>query len=314
MSRLGPALIVVSTWSRGLADPLRRAALVAAVVAALGERGHATVETLESTGPAQVEAAVRGGLEAGATLVVAIGGDGTVRQAAAALSGSGVPIGIVPRGTGNLLASSLGLPRSTAGALDVLRRGHPRAIDHGLATWAAGAGGAAGSGPFVVACGAGLDARLVASASQESKRRFGIAAYMGAAMASVADLRPRPTRVVVDGRPHETRSVVVLVANAGELVPGLLRPRSPVVPDDGLLDVFVVHGGIVGSIHGTLELLAAGGPGIGRAGLRLQGREVRVEVAPPEPAQLDGDVVGVSPLEARVVPGALHVLVGASGR
>ena len=307
VSSLGPALVVVSGRSRRTAGASAWRALVDGIVAAAQVRGHAPVEIVPAAGPAIVDAAVRTALLRGATLVVAVGGDGLVREAAGPLVGSGACLGIVPAGTGNLLASALRIPRDTAGALRILASGSPRRIDQGIASWEGGPDGP-GSGTFLVACGAGLDARLVGGASVSAKRRLGLAAYMGAALASAADLRPRSTRLVVDGVTHDTRSIVVLVANAGELIPGKLGPRHPIRPDDGLLDVFVLHGGIVGSLQGTVELLAASGPGQRRAGMRLQGGAVRIEIETPEPVQLDGDVLGTSPLEARLIPGALAVL------
>ncbi len=285
----------------------QRRSLVDRVVSAVRARGHEPVEVaLAGDGP-MIRSTVADALGRGVTLVVAVGGDGLVRETASPLSGGPASLAIVPAGTGNLLSSALGIPRDTAGALQVLAAGMPRTIDQGTAAWEGTTGGP-GSGRFLVACGVGLDARLVAGASDAAKRRFGIAAYMGAALATAGDLRPRPTRLTVDGAVQDTRSVVVLVANAGELIPGVLGPRHPVRPDDGLLDVFVLHGGILGSLRGTIELLSARGPGAGRAGLRLQGTSVKVEIETPEPVQLDGDVLGTSPLEARVLPGALSVL------
>jgi diacylglycerol kinase (ATP) len=302
-----PALVIVSGRSRRASDPQRRQALVEAVVEAARSRGHARVDVVPAGGPAHVGEAVAAAVANGVRLVVVLGGDGLVREAAGPLVGTQASLAIVPGGTGNLLASALRIPRGPRAAVRVVAEGLPRRIDGGQALWSTPAGP---NGPeaFFVACGVGLDARLVRAASARAKRRFGIAAYMGAAVTSVADLRPRPTRLTVDGAVHETRSIVVLVANAGELIPGLLRPRRAVQPDDGLLDVFVVHGGLAGSLLGTLELLASSGPRRGRAGMRLLAHEVRVEVEPSEPAELDGDVVGASPLDARVVPGALHVI------
>jgi diacylglycerol kinase family enzyme len=109
--------------------------------------------------------------------------------------------------------------------------------------------------------------------------------------------------------------VLVLIANAGELLPGLLAPRLPILPDDGLLHVFVLRGGLVGSVVGALELLAVADPGRTPTGsaLRTAGREVSVEidVDPPDPVQVDGDRVGSGRLEARVRPSAVRVLVPA---
>jgi diacylglycerol kinase (ATP) len=301
------ALVIVSGRSRGPTRPEQRQELVRSVVEAVRSRGHDRVVVVPAAGGAQVAEAARSAVADGARLVVVIGGDGLVREAAGPLTGTEASLAIVPGGTGNVLASALRIPRDPMAAVRLIAQGVPRRIDGGVASWTA-AGGDAAQEAFFVACGAGLDARLVAGASLAAKRRFGIAAYMGAALASVGDLRPRETRLVVDGAVHETRSIVVLIANAGELIPGLLRPRRAIRPDDGLLDVFVVHGGMVGSLHGTLELLASTGPRRGRAGLRLEAHEVMVEIEPAEPVQLDGDVLGTSPLEARVVPGALSVL------
>ncbi|HYM84839.1 MAG TPA: diacylglycerol kinase family protein [Candidatus Dormibacteraeota bacterium] len=322
----GRALVVISGRARLAGDPGARERLVDEIVGAAHRRGHRDVDVLLAEAPAVAEAGVRDATAAGATLVVGVGGDGLLRAVATPLTGSTAVLAIVPSGTGNNLAAALGIPHVHAAALRVLADGVVRRIDHGLASWSAassirrpgegadterGVETAAVVSPFLVACGAGLDARMVGGASAEAKRRFGLAAYLGSALAAAGDLAPRPTRLVVDGRPIETRSVVVLVANAGHLLPGLVRPRREIVPDDGRLDVFVVHGGVVGSVRGALELLASAEPGVGRAGMRLLAEHVLVEVDPPEPVQLDGDVMGWSPLLARVAPGALSVIVPA---
>jgi len=277
------------------------------------------VTVVECRDTAELQATTSEAVEGAVGLVVAIGGDGTVRDTAGVLAGSAIPLGIVPAGTGNLLAATLGVPRDAAAALAALRDGEPRSIDLGEASWAGAATGEpAGSSAFVVATGAGLDARFLAAASAEAKRRYGIGAYLAAALAQATDLRPRPTTLVVDGQRHETESIVVLIANAGELIPGLLRPRLPVRPDDGWLHVFVVRGGVVGSVIGALELLAAGEAGRTATGSasRFSAREVIVEidVDPPDPVQVDGDRVGAGRLEARVRPGAVRILVPSGSR
>lgn len=319
--------MVLGVGARRLRDPARRAHLALEAAAAARARGHADVTVVECPDSAALRAATAEAVAGGAGLVIAVGGDGTVRDVTGALSGSDAPLGIVPAGTGNLLAATLGVPRSMDAALAAIRSAEPRPIDHGEARWSGSAVGdtagsaasdAAGSSPFVVATGAGLDARFVSAAPAEAKRRFGIGAYLVAALAQASDLRPRPTILVVDGKRHETESIVVLVANAGEIIPGLLRPRLPVRPDDGLLHVFVVRGGVVGSVVGALELLAAADTGRSLTGSasRFTAREVSVEidVDPPDPVQVDGDRVGSGRLEARIKPAAVRVLVPAGRR
>jgi diacylglycerol kinase family enzyme len=138
-----------------------------------------------------------------------------------------------------------------------------------------------------------------------------VAAYFLAASRLLPLAPPRPTVLVIDGVRTELESVVVLVANCGEAIPGRLRPRLPIAADDGRFHVFVLpRGGIIGSIRGALELMTAESHGISPSGLavRLTGREVRVEVSPAEPTQIDGDPFPAAWLDARLRPGALRVL------
>ena len=308
----GPALVAVGLGARRLRDPARREQLARAAAEAARARGHRDVTIVECADAAALRVATGEAAAGGIGLVVAVGGDGTVREVVGGLSEQGIPLGIVPAGTGNLLAAALGLPRRIETALAALRTAEPRSIDHGEAEWSGSADQPPGSSPFVVATGAGLDARFVSAASGEAKRRYGIGAYLVAALAQATDLRPRPTTIVADGVRHDTASIVVLIANAGELIPGLLGPRLPVRPDDGWLHVFVVRGGVVGSALGALELLAAGEPGRSATGsaMRLKAREVSVEidVDPPDPVQVDGDRVGAGRLTARLRPSAVLVL------
>jgi diacylglycerol kinase family enzyme len=115
----------------------------------------------------------------------------------------------------------------------------------------------------------------------------------------------------------ELESVVVLVANCGEAIPGVLRPRLPIAPDDGIFHVFVLpRGGIIGGVRGVLELMNAEHQGWSPSGhaVRLTGREVRVEVTPVAPTQIDGDAFPAGVLEARIRPGGLRVIVGERAR
>jgi diacylglycerol kinase family enzyme len=313
----GRALVVLGLGASRLHDPTARDDLTREAVRGARERGHAAVEVVPCADAAALRATVAEAADDGVGLVVAVGGDGTVREAAGVLVDRGIPLAIVPAGTGNLLASTLGIPRGSAGAIATVAHGAPRAIDVGEASWTSALDDGPTRSPFVVACGTGLDARLVGAAPAAAKRRFGIGAYLVAAIGQALDLRPRPAHLVVDGEAIETEAIVVLVANAGELLPGLLGPRLPLRPDDGRLHVFVVRGGVVGSVVAALELLAAGvGPTPTGQGLRLTATsvEVDIDVEPPEPVQVDGDRVGHGRLTARIRPAAVPVIVPAAAR
>jgi diacylglycerol kinase family enzyme len=244
--------------------------------------------------------------------VVVAGGDGTVRDAAAAVADTGVAMGIVPAGAGNLYASAIGLPRRLEAAVARLAAADARPFDLGEVRLD-GPGVTGASLPFVAACGTGFDARLMAATTRESKRRYGVAAYFLAASRLLDHLAPRPTVLTIDDARTELESVVVLVVNAGQPFPGGLRPRLPVRPDDGRLHVFVLpRGGILGGVLGVLEHMAASAAGASATGaaVRLWGAHVRVEVDPPGPTEVDGDPFPVAALDARVRPGALLVIGG----
>ena len=311
-------LIVSPLASRIRDDDVRRR-ITGAATAAMLDRGATHVEVVEAGEPETIARVSAEAVAAGSGLVVIAGGDGTVRDAAGPLAGSGIPVGIVPCGTGNLYATAIGVPRDLDDAIEAIRTGTAAPHDVGQVRLVP-PGHADGEPPeeprtvpFVVACGTGFDARLIEATSREAKRRYGVAAYFLAASRILSHLAPVPTILTVDGVRRELEAMVVLVANCGEAIPGKLRPRLPIDPDDGLLHVFVLpQGGIIGGIRGAIELMAADATGVSSsgAGMRLLGTEIRVEMAPAGPTQIDGDAFGHGALEARLLPGRLDVIRG----
>ena len=244
-------------------------------------------------------------------VVIAYGGDGTAMQVAAGLAGTGVPLGIVPGGTGNLLAGNLRLPYGPAAAARAILQGRPRTLDLGAVD--------RDDGPhcFAVCGGAGFDARLMADTSGALKRRWKMGAYLLRALTALPSVHSVAHRVTVDGTPHDRLAAMVLVANCGELVPPFLRMRADIAPDDGWLDVMVLEAeGALGSVLAFWELLRGGNGALPRRLWFGRGRTIRVETVDgaPRPVQLDGEVTGVTPFEARLRPGALTVLVDGGRR
>ncbi len=146
----------------------------------------------------------------------------------------------------------------------------------------------------------------------ELKRRLGRSAYFVQAAWVAARIGAVPYRVTVDGETVELDGSIALVTNFAELVPGLVRTRLPVVPDDGLFDVFVAGArNPIAGVRGLVDHLVRTGLGHdeGAGTVRLRGRHVRLEAMPHEPLQVDGDALGAGALEATVRPGALRVLV-----
>jgi len=304
-------LVVLNPHASKLHDPETRRALTAALVRAVEARTGLVPTVADGT----IEAAQAAFAEAARSrppMVVVAGGDGSVRQAASALAGTGVPLAIVPCGTGNVLARGLrvGGPAAVARALPTAVE---RVVDLGLVAWGPeGHPDPDGEELFVVACGMGLDARIMAGTDPGLKRRFSFAAYVAAAFGQIVRPHPAVFTIEADGERHELTGLAVLIANAGELIPGHLGPRRPIDPGDGRLEVLVLGGrSAIGAARGGLELLLRRDGPHGTAGLRRSATHVRVTASPAQPIQIDGDVHGTGWLEARVLPGALTLLVPA---
>lgn len=308
----GPTVVIVNPRASRLRDPKRGERILADVEGWVREATGAAPLVIRVGDRSSIDAAGDRAATTGAGLVVAIGGDGTVAALASDLAGTGIPLGIVPGGTGNVLANAMGIPDRPDRAIDALRRAERRSIDLGTATLAGGPGEPAAERLFAVAAGVGWDARVMAATAGAEKHRFGKLAYWVAAFGLLGELVPSPYVIDVDGHRFEVEATVALVANAGELIPGRVRPRLPIEPDDGLLDLLVLRvASLAGGVRGALELLdrtELGGSPSGQA-FRLRGRRIRVVAEPDQPRQVDGDGSGSGPLEVAVRPGALDLLV-----
>lgn len=232
--------------------------------------------------------------------VFTLGGDGTVMEVLEATAGTGMPIGILPGGTGNLTARALGVSLDVERAVKQLVMGTPRRADLGML---------AGGGVFVFAAGIGIDATMVAATTRESKRLFGVLAYVGTAVRASLALDTFAVRATVDGAQHSFRATAVLVANFGSVLHGTIHLGPGIRPDDGLLDLCVF---CPKDVPGALRL----GWRILRKNFAphpamhfLTGRRILIETDPPRPAQADGELLGTTPLDISVAPLAACFLV-----
>ncbi len=238
-------------------------------------------------------------------VVGVFGGDGTTMQAAAALVGTDTALGVIPGGTGNLLAGNLRIPTQPVRAARALLAGRVRPLDLGRME--------RDDGPqyFAVACGAGYDARVMAETSTIDKHRWRFAAYFRTTFRLMPELRSTTHYITVDGVEYEAQAALVLVANCGEIIPPLVRLRRGIAPDDGLLDVVVIRAdSFSDSVRAVWQLLRGDGERAAGAGLvgYAQGRVITVETTPAEPVQLDGEPHGMTPFTAAIVPGAIRVI------
>lgn len=264
------------------------------------------VEVHATVGPGAARRLAESGVTAGVDAVVVYGGDGTTMQAAGALVGTEIPLGVIPGGTGNLLAGNLRIPVSPARAARALLTARPKLFDLGRMERP--------GGPqyFAVACGAGYDARVMAGTLAEHKRRWGMAAYVATTLRLMPDLRSTVYSITIDGVCYQAEASLVLVANCGEVIPPFIKLGRGIAPDDGMLDVVVLRANNLSqSVRAVWDLLRMGSSALGEGAYvgHARGREVRVETDPIQPVQLDGEPGGTTPFTASVVPGAIRILV-----
>ncbi|HET8622695.1 MAG TPA: diacylglycerol kinase family protein [Gemmatimonadales bacterium] len=279
---------------------------VNAVIGTLRARGW-KAEVLATGGPGDARRLAEYGVEEQVDVVAVFGGDGTTMQAAAALVGTDVALGVIPGGTGNLLAGNMRIPPSPARAAEVLARGRSRRIDLG---WMSREGE---TQYFAVACGAGMDARVMAGTRSEHKRRWGMGAYVATTLRLISQVRSTAYHVTVDGVDYDATAALILVANCGEVIPPFIRLKSGIRPDDGLLDIVVLRADSFGqSVRAVWDLIrepeAQGGPGtfVGYA----RGEEITITTPDgPEPVQLDGESAGETPFTTSVVAGAIKIVI-----
>ena len=232
--------------------------------------------------------------------VYALGGDGTVMEVVGALAHTSTPVGIIPGGTGNLVARALGVPLDPERAVRWLAMGRAVTMDLGLLD---------GGRYFAFAAGVGVDARMIAETGAAAKQRFGLLAYATTATRAALQCRTVETRVTVDGETFTGQSAAVLVANMGNVLNGLITLGPDIRSDDGQLDLCLFTPRGTAEAVGVAWRMFRGGLKDGPAMMFRRGSVIRVECDPPQRFHADGELLGSTPFEARIQPGAGTFLV-----
>jgi diacylglycerol kinase family enzyme/membrane-associated phospholipid phosphatase len=270
----------------------------------LESRGWVRPLWLETTVDDPGRAMTRQAVSEGVGLVLGAGGDGTIRVICAGLAGTGIPFGLIPSGTGNLLARNIGIPLDRAAALEVAFDGVDKGVD--LVQIQVDGGE---PDHFAVMGGIGIDAVIMESTNPDLKKAVGSAAYFVAA-ARNANHPALHTTIQVDDQPVlRRRAHVILVGNVG-----YLQANIPLIPDakydDGLLDVMVASPRTPADwVRLTTRVLTRQRQPDKQLD-RITGRRVTITVEERDQYQLDGDTVGeCGTMVAEVRPGALTLRV-----
>ena len=239
----------------------------------------------------------------GAPIVAAYGGDGTISEVAAGLAGTSTALAILPGGTGNAISYEFGIPRNYVEAAKLLVSNHEiRVVDMGMVS----------GRMYLLRAGVGLEAMVVEKSPRHLKDRFGLIAYgIGGLQALIAS-KPVQYKLILDGDQVEVQGVACTVANSGHLgLPGLnLAPTIDI--EDGLLDVIVLRRANLSLLIDFLSDSATGGSGLGKL-QHWQVESVVIEANPAQTAQVDGDSLGMTPIEVHSCPRALRVVVPPKG-
>mgnify|MGYP002777002221 CR=1 FL=1 len=259
--------------------------------------------TSKDTDPVQL---VKDAIAAKADMIIASGGDGTVSAVAGALIGTGIPLGIIPRGTANAFSVALGIPTAIApirSACQVILGGYTRVVD------AARCNGM----PMILLAGIGYEAETVEKASRELKDQWGALAYLMAGWQQLDTQELFETEIDIEGEVHQLQAGAITIANTAPITSILAQGGGQVISDDGLLDVTIAAAETkLQAITGMLRMLGAAliKTGIEHQNLvHLCAKRMKVTTNPPQKVVLDGEIIGTTPIDIECIPGGLTVLV-----
>jgi YegS/Rv2252/BmrU family lipid kinase len=289
-------LLIVNPGARQVAAQRELPALVQA---ALREHDVAS-DLLLTAGPGEAEGLARRGARQGYDAVVVAGGDGTVNEVVNGMAGSGVPLGLVPLGTANVLGEVLGLRAGDIdGACRLVARGVPRAMDLGNLN----------GRRFATMAGIGLDAVICAHTDSQWKQWLGKLAFVGQSMETLATLRPWSFEAEIDGQPFDGEMWCLFICNTPhytwriQMVPGARE-------DDGQLEFVLMRRGRRDELQRAIaSLFVRGEPAERIPHMQvIPGRRLELRTGLEAPWQVDGEVGGVTPVTCGVEPGALLLI------
>ncbi|GAB4205533.1 MAG: hypothetical protein Fur006_61730 [Coleofasciculaceae cyanobacterium] len=237
----------------------------------------------------------------GAELIIASGGDGTVSAVAGTVIGTGIPLGVIPRGTANAFAVALGIPTNIKGACETILAGITRVVD------AARCNGF----PMILLAGIGFEAEMVERANREAKSRFGALAYIWAGIQQLNEHELFATQIEIDGVVKEFQAGAVTIANAAPPTSVLAQGFGQVIATDGILDVTIATPSTkLQAVNAMLSLFgsalvktAPNRPDI----IHLPTKRLKVTTDPPQKIVVDGEIIGTTPVEIDCIPGGLTV-------
>lgn len=248
-------------------------------------------------------------IAAGADLIIASGGDGTVSAVAEALVQTNTPLGIIPRGTANAFSVALNIPTDLRGACETILAGLTMQVDVATCNGA----------PMVLLAGIGFEAETVERANREMKNRLGALAYIVAGVQQFADQEAFEAEIEIEGEVNRFESNAITVANAAPATSVMAQGFGMVITDDGLLDVTVGlsqmeaqgFGARLQGMGAMADLLRAAlvrRPTQSEDIMSFRVPRLKVTTRPPQKVVVDGEIVGTTPVVFDCIEKGLVVL------
>lgn len=246
---------------------------------------------------------VKEAIAANPDMVIASGGDGTVSAIAGALIHTGIPLGILPRGTANAFATALGIPTTIREACNILLAGMTRIVDVARCNQI----------PLILLAGIGFEAEMVERANRDLKDRIGVLAYILAGIQQVNQQELFTAHIQADDIGEASfQAAAITIANAAPVTSVLAQGTGEVIVDDGLLDITIITpNSTPRGFTALIDLFRAGL--VGAAPQRedifyIRLSRIRVDADPPQKVAIDGEIIGTTPIEIECLPQALTVV------
>ena len=267
----------------------------------------APLSILETSLEESAEALAQRAIAQSADCIVASGGDGTVSAVAGAMIESDIPLGIIPRGTANAIASAFGISNNLQDACSIVLEGVSRNIDIASCN----------GKPLMLLAGVGLEADIIEQANRPLKNKIGTAAYILSAFKQVQDLSVFGVELETSDRIITVEAAGITVANAAPATSVLAQGPANVLPYDGLLDVTIF------APQGTGSAIAAS-YNLFQSALNDRSTQrsdvgyfrctaIKVTTTPAQKVVVDGELIGTTPINVQCIPRGLTLMTPETG-
>ena len=288
-----------------------------------GFAGH-EFELFQTENPNHAIELAKNAVKLNPDVIVAAGGDGTVIEVITGIIGSGIKLGIIPFGTGNMLALNLGIPNDVTKAISLVLNGKTRMVDIGKICFIKkqfqlfknkkllNQSLSEKCRYFAFMSGCGLDAKIIKETSREKKKKIGLYAYFleGIRHALFTKSKNVIFKIKLDNKIKlKTRALTVLIANSGNIMGDLITLAPNASISDGLLDLVVISPTSRRDyLSILLRIFSRKKPEKDEKIQYYQVKEIEIKAKPNVFIQADGDIIGKTPVRVSVIPSAIEVI------